>query len=70
MWGFLAKAGAWAWAHKQEIASAIQVWKALRARRKANQAPDETAKDYYVRTGKSALVGAVVDITVDGEEPS
>jgi hypothetical protein len=65
MWGFLAKAGAWVVAHKSEIGAAIQVWKHLRARRKKDQANGEGLKDYYTRKGKAALVGAVVDITVE-----
>ena len=63
MWGWLAKAGAWAWAHKTEVGTAVQVWKKLRARRAAKQRNDETAKDYYKREGKDVIESTVRELT-------
>jgi hypothetical protein len=55
MWGWVAKAAGWAWAHKTEIGTAVQVWKALRNRRLLKQRGDETAKEYYKREGIDVL---------------
>lgn len=51
MWGWVAKAGAWAWAHKAEISAVWGIYKRLRGRRKAEQKPGESAVDYYKRVG-------------------
>jgi len=68
MWGFLAKAGAWALAHKNEILAGIQVWKALRNKRKKAQAEGEGVVDYYKRTGKKTVVDGAARILVE-EDP-
>lgn len=70
----LARAGAWAWAHKTEIGTAIQVWRRLRAKRKADQEPEETAKDYYVREGREYILERIAldmqdGIPVNPDEP-
>lgn len=65
MWGFLAKAGAWAWAQKTEIGTAIYLWRRLRAKRKADQLPEESAKDYYRRKGFGAAVSSVRKVLKD-----
>ncbi len=58
MWGFVAKAAGWAIAHKSEIAGAIQIWKAFRAKRKAGQREDEGTTAYYKRTGLDTVADA------------
>lgn len=59
MWGVLTKVGAWAWAHKKELAAGWELYRKLRAKRVKHQKPDETAKDYYARVGKVALQDAL-----------
>ena len=56
--GFLAKIAGWAFAHKSEIAGAIQIWKAFRARRKAKQLEGEGTTAYYKRTGLETVADA------------
>ena len=48
----LKKVGAWAWAHKQEIAAGWATYKGLRDKRKAGQREGETAREYYMRIAK------------------
>lgn len=67
MWGFLAKAGSWAWAHKQEIAAGIRIWRVLRARRVAS---GQSAKDFYLDEGFKNLVKVdlLIEENLTGEE--
>ena len=58
MWSWVAKATGWVIAHKSEIAGAIQIWKAFRARRKSNQREDEGTTAYYKRTGIETVKNA------------
>lgn len=55
MWGWVAKAAGFAWAHKHELSAAFQLWRKLRQKRKQEQDPGESAKDYYVRVGRPAI---------------
>jgi hypothetical protein len=72
MWGFIAKAGAWAWAHKAELSAAWGVYKRLRNRRKEEQGSEESAVDYYKRTGwtnvaEEGVSYATMAVTTDAD---
>jgi hypothetical protein len=56
MFGFLAKAAGWAFAHKDALYAGFKVFKKLRGRRKATEESGESVKDYYLREGKKAVV--------------
>lgn len=58
MWGWVVKVAGWVWAHKNEIMAGIQVWKALRAKRKAS---DQPAGEYWKGQAKDSVARIAAD---------